>query len=135
MKLWKISNSALLGLTLLVATSGSASTKSSQNKGSLKIQEPVTVNGIRLAMGNYQFSWEGTGPDVELNIIQSHKVVATVPAQLVDLARPARTEGYETRKEEDGSTSLTNIDLSGKKYQLRIVQGSAPVENTIGSQK
>ncbi|MGC1771009.1 MAG: hypothetical protein WA785_22070, partial [Candidatus Acidiferrales bacterium] len=62
MKLWKISNSALLGLTLLVATSGSASTKSSQNKGSLKIQEPVTVNGIRLAMGNYQFSWEGTGP-------------------------------------------------------------------------
>ncbi|MGC1769602.1 MAG: hypothetical protein WA785_14915, partial [Candidatus Acidiferrales bacterium] len=69
------------------------------------------------------------------NIIQSHKVVATVPAQLVDLARPARAEGYETRKEEDGSTSLTNIDLSGKKYQLRIVQGSAPVENTIGSQK
>lgn len=135
MKLWKISNSALLGLTLLVSTSGSASTKSSQNKGSLKIQEPVTVNGIRLAMGNYQFSWEGTGPDVELNIIQSHKVVATVPAQLVDLARPARAEGYETRKEEDGSTSLTNIDLSGKKYQLRIVQGSAPVENTIGSQK
>ncbi|MFZ0522245.1 MAG: hypothetical protein WAN14_02455 [Candidatus Acidiferrales bacterium] len=135
MKLWKISNSALLGLTLLVATSGSASTKSPQNKASLKIQEPVTVNGIRLAMGNYQFRWEGSGPDVELNIIQSHKVVATVPAQLVDLARPARAEGYETRKEEDGSTSLTNIDLSGKKYQLHIVQGSAPVENTIGSQK
>ena len=135
MKLWKISNSVLLGLTLLAATSASASTKSSQNKGSLNIQEPVTVNGIRLAMGNYQLRWEGTGSDVKLNIIQSHKVVATVPVQLVDLARTASTEGYETRKEEDGSTSLTNIDLSGKKYQLHIVQGSAPVENTIGSQK
>ncbi|MGA7851983.1 MAG: hypothetical protein WCA15_01580 [Candidatus Acidiferrales bacterium] len=135
MKLWKISNSVLLGLTLLAATTGSASTKSSQNKGSLNIQEPVTVNGIRLAMGNYQLRWDGTGSDVELNIIQSRKVVATVPAQLVDLARPARTQGYETRKAEDGSTSLTNIDLSGKKYQLHIVQGSAPVENTIGSQK
>lgn len=135
MKLWKISNSVLLGLTLLAATSGSASTKSSQNKGSLNIQEPVTVNGIRLAMGNYQLRWEGTGSDVKLNIIQSRKVVATVPVQLVDLARTARAEGYETRKEEDGSTSLTNIDLSGKKYQLHIVEGSAPVENTIGSQK
>jgi hypothetical protein len=135
MKFSKISNGVLLGLTLLVATSGSAATKGPQNKASLNIQEPVTVNGIRLAMGNYQLRWEGTGSDVELNIIQSHKVVATVPAQLVDLVSPARTEGYETRKEEDGSTLLTNIDLSGKKYQLHIVQGSAPVENTIGSQK
>src|ERR1700740_2357289 len=108
----KLSNSVLLGLTLLVATSGSAAMKGPQNKGSLNIQEPITVNGIRLAMGNYQLRWEGTGSDVELSIIQSHKVVATVPAQLVDLPRPARTEGYETRKEEDGSTSLTNIDLS-----------------------
>jgi hypothetical protein len=135
MKLWNISNSVLLGLTLLAATSGSASTKSSQNKGSLNIQEPVTVNGIRLTMGKYQLRWEGTGSDVELNIIQFHKVVATVPVQLVNLARTATAEGYETRKEEDGSTSLTYIDLSGKKYQLHIVQGSAPVENTIGSQK
>lgn len=135
MKLSKISNGVLLGLTLLAATSGSAATKSPQNKGSLNVQEPITVNGIRLAMGKYELRWEGTGSDVELNIIQSHKVVATVPAQLVDLAQPARIEAYETRKEEDGSTSLTNIDLSGKKYQLRIVQGAPAVENTIGNDK
>lgn len=136
MNVLKISNGLLLGLTLLVATSGSAATNSSQDKGSLNIQEPVTVNGTRLAMGKYQLKWEGTGPEVALNIIQSHKIVATVPARLVDLARAGRADAYETRKEEDGSTLLTSIDFSGKKYQLAIGQDSAATdENTIGSQK
>jgi hypothetical protein len=136
MNVLKISNGLLLGLTLLVATGGSAATNSSQNKGSLNIQEPVSVNGTRLAMGKYQLKWEGTGPDVALSIIQSHKIVATVPARLVELARPGRTDAYETRKVEDGNTLLTSIDFSGKKYQLAIGQESAATdENTIGSQK
>ncbi|MGA7921033.1 MAG: hypothetical protein WCA38_15325 [Candidatus Acidiferrales bacterium] len=136
MNVSKISNGVLLGLTLLVATSGSAATHSSQNKGSLSIQEPVTVNGTRLAVGNYQLKWEGTGAEVELNIIQSHKIVATVPARLVDLTRPGRADAYEARKEDDGSTLLTAIDFSGKKYQLAIGQSSAVTdETTIGSQK
>src|ERR1700722_6852746 len=136
MNVSRISSGLVLGLTLLVAISGSAATNSSQNKGSLNIQQPVTVNGARLAMGNYQLKWEGTGPDVALNIIQSHKIVATVPARVVDLTRPGRADGYETRKEEDGSTLLTSIDFSGKKYQLAVGQDSAATdENTIGSQK
>lgn len=136
MNVLKISNGLLLGLTLLVATSGSAATNSSQNKGSLNIQEPVTVNGTRLTMGNYQLKWEGTGPDVTVSIIQSHRTVATVPARLVDLARTGRVDAYETRKDQHGSTLLTSIDFSGKKYQLAVGQESAaPDENTIGSQK
>jgi hypothetical protein len=136
MNVSKISNGLLLGLTLLLTTSASAATNSSQNKGSLNIQEPVTVNGTRLAVGNYRLKWQGTGADVELNIIQSHKVVATVPARLVDLARPGRGDAYGTRKQEDGSTLLTSIDFYGKKYELAIGQGSAATdENTMGSQK
>jgi hypothetical protein len=136
MKVSKISSGLLLGLMLLLATSASAATNSSKNKGSLNIQEPVTVNGTRLAVGNYQLTWQGTGADVELNILQSHKVVATVPARLVDLARPARGDAYGTRKQEDGSTSLTKIGFYGKKYELEIGQGSAATdENAMGSQK
>ena len=136
MKVSKISNGLLLGLTLLTATSVSAADNGSQHKGSLLIQEPVTVNGTRLVMGNYQLTWEGTGSDVELNIIQAHKIVATVPARLVDLARPGSVDAYETRTDEDGSMLLTSIDFSGKKYQLAIGRGSAASDaNTIGSQK
>jgi hypothetical protein len=136
MKVSKISNGLMLGMTLLLATTASGATNDSQRKGSLKIEEPVTVNGTRLAAGDYQLKWEGTGPDVELNIIQSHNIVATVPARLVDLTRPGRINAYETEKEEDGSRLLTGIDFSGKKYELAIGQSSAATDiNTIGSQK
>ncbi len=136
MKVSKISSGLLLGLMLLVAISASAATNSSKNKGSLNIQEAITVNGTRLAAGNYQFTWQGAGADVELNILQSHKVVATVPARLVDLALPARADAYGTRKQEDGSTLLSSIGFRGKKYELAIGQGSAVIdENATGSQR
>ncbi len=136
MKVSKISSGLLLGLMLLLATSASAATNSSKNKGSLNIEAPVTVNGTRLAAGNYQLTWQGTGTDVELTILQYHKVVATVPARLVDLARPARGDAYGLKKLEDGSTSLTSVGFYGKKYELAIGQGSAATdENAMGSQK
>ncbi len=136
MKVSKISTGLLLGLMLLLSTSASAATNTSKNKGSLNIQAPITVNGTRLAVGNYQLTWQGTSAEVELNILQSHKVVATVPARLVDLARPARGDRYGTRKLEDGSTSLTEIGFDGKKYELAIGRGSAATDqNAMGSQK
>jgi hypothetical protein len=131
MKFSKISNGLLLGMTLVLATGASAATK-----GSLKLEAPVSVNGMQLAKGEYKVTWEGTGPNVELTIIQSNKIVATVQARLVDLNRPGKDNGYETQMEEDASTSLTFIRFSGKKYELAIGQGSAATdENTIGSQK
>jgi hypothetical protein len=131
MKVSKISIGLLLGLTLLPATGALAA-----NKGSLKVFEPITIDGTPLAKGDYQVKWEGTGPDVELNIIGSNKIVVTVPARLVDLSHPGQYEGYGTRKEEDGSTSLTDIYFSGKKYELAIGQESATTELTkSGSQK
>jgi hypothetical protein len=130
MKTAKISNSMLLGLTLLLATSTWAANKSSSNKRPLKVAEPITVNGIRLAKGSYQVKWEGTGPDVELNIVQSNRIVATVPARLVDLSHPEKYEGYGTRMEEDGSVSLTAIYFAGKNYDLEIGQPSPVAEST-----
>jgi hypothetical protein len=68
MKMSRISKGLLLAATFLIATSALAG-----NKGSLNISEPVTVNGTKLAAGDYQVKWEGTGPNVELNIIKSKK--------------------------------------------------------------
>jgi hypothetical protein len=127
MKLSKISNGLLLGMTLVLATGASAATK-----GSLKLEEPVSVNGMRLAKGEYKVTWEGTGPNVQLSVIQSKKIVATVPARLVELSRPGLGQGYGTRKNEDGTTLLTGIYFSGKRYELEIKQeslGTEPVKD------
>jgi hypothetical protein len=54
-------------------------------------------------MGDNLRKWEGTGADVGLKIIESHKIAATVPPRLVDLTRAGRVDAYETRKQEDRS--------------------------------
>ena len=76
----------MLAQTLLIATSALAA---NDNKGALKVSEPVTVNGTKLGIGDYKVNWEGTGADVEVNISKSNKVVATLPGHLVELDRPA----------------------------------------------
>ena len=128
MKLFNISSGLLLGMTLLLATGASAA-----SKGALKLDEAVSVNGTHLAKGEYEVTWDGTGPDVELNVIQSKKVVVTVPARLVQLNHPGPGQGYGTRKEEDGITSLTSIYFSGKKYELAIRKEAVATEPTKGS--
>jgi hypothetical protein len=120
----RISKGLLLAATFLIATSALAA-----NKGSLNISEPLTVNGTKLAAGDYQVKWEGTGPNVELNIIKSNRVIVTVTARLVELSRPGRDSASVTRKAEDGTTSLTEIRFSGKKYELAIGQESAATES------
>ena len=127
----RISKGLLLAASLLIATSALAA-----NKGSLNISEPVKVNGTKLAPGDYQVKWEGSGPNVELNIIKSNKVVAMVSARLVELSRPQADSSLVTRTSKDGSTALTEIRFAGRKYELAIGQGPASMQSgSEGNQK
>jgi hypothetical protein len=129
MKVSRIFRSLLLAQTLLIATSALAA---NDNKGALKVSEPVTVNGTKLAIGDYKVNWEGTGADVEVNISKSNKVVATLPGHLVELDRPAHDSSYTTDKDENGSASLIEIHFQGKKYKLEVGKEVAAAESTKG---
>jgi len=123
MKRSTISKSLLLGMALLLATGAFAA-----NKGSLQVQDPVTVIGKQLPAGDYQLKWDGKGPNVELSILKGNKVVATVPARLVDINQTASSDAAVVRKNEDGSRSLSEIRFSGKKYALAIGEEAATAD-------
>ena len=123
MKSLKLSKGLLLGLALLLATSAFAA-----NKGSLQVSDPVTVSGKQLAPGDYTVKWEGNGPNVELNILQGKKVVATIPARLIDLDRSADGNSAVVRKNDDGTRTLAEIRFAGKKYALAVGNESAQAE-------
>ena len=123
MKSSKLSKGLLLGLALLLATSAFAA-----NKGSLQVSDPVTVSDKQLAPGAYTVKWEGNGPNVELNILQGKKVVATMPARLIDLNRSADGDSAVVRKNDDGSRTLAEIRFAGKKYALAMGNESAKAE-------
>ncbi len=128
MKLSTISKSVLPGLALLLATGAFAANNA--NKGSLNVFDPVTVNGHQLATGEYKLTWAGTGPNVELMILSQGKVVATVPARLVELGQAGHDNATESHKNDDGSQSLTQIDFAGKKYALALGMESAATDST-----
>jgi hypothetical protein len=123
MSVSKISKGLLLGLALLLATSGFAA-----NKGSLQVLDPVSVNGKQLAAGDYTVKWDGAGPNVELNILRGKNVVATVPAHMVDLEQSPSRDSVVTTVNAEGRKAVNELRFSGKKYALAINAESAKAE-------
>jgi hypothetical protein len=123
MRFSNTSKGLLLGLALLLATSAFAA-----NKGSLQVSDTVTVSGKSLAAGEYSVKWEGNGPNVELNILQGKKVVATIPARLIDLDRSATGNTSVIKRNGDGSKTLSEIRFAGKKYALALGDESAKAD-------
>ena len=128
----KISKNLLATLALLLATSAFAANK--RNKGLIELNQPATVGGHQLASGEYKLSWAGTGPNVDLMILSYGKLVATVPAHLIELSRPERNNGYEVHTNDDGGQTLTSIEFGGKKYELTFGGEETMTESQNSSQ-
>jgi hypothetical protein len=129
MKFAHVSKGLLLGLTLLLATSVFAAS----NKGSMQLLDPVTVSGKQLPAGDYSVKWDGTGPNVELNILRNNKVVATTPARLIDLNQKVNGDAAVLKNNDDGSKTLTEIRFGGRKYALAIGQETASMDGSGNS--
>jgi hypothetical protein len=111
----KVSKNVVLGLAVLLASSAFAS-----NKGSLQLTETATVGGTQLKAGDYQVKWEGTGANVQLSIMKGSKVLATVPAHVIDLSDKPSNDTAVVRKNADGSESVAEIRFGGKKQAFAI---------------
>ena len=124
----------LLTFSLLLAASAIAG---NTNKGTLKVEETVTVGGKQLPAGRYQVEWAGTGSNVELSISDGRDTVAKVPAQVLPLKKAEAESGYSTNTDQAGNKALTGIFFGGKKYELSIGEASAatptPSDKTQGS--
>jgi hypothetical protein len=115
MKFATVSKSLILGAALLLASSAFAATKAS-----LELHYPTIVNGTKLKPGDYKLEWEGTGPNVQLTILQGKNVVAKVPAHLVDLSSPSDSNAAVVNHNNDGTTSLEGVRFGGKKFALEL---------------
>lgn len=119
----------LLGGALLLS---SHALGKERNKGTLRITDPVSVEGKTINPGSYTVEWSGTGPTVQVTLFQGKQAVATFPARLSDQANRNAADAYGTTAEPDGSKSLTAIYLSGNKSFLEVEQqqaGRQPTSN------
>jgi len=115
MKFATISKSLILGVAVLLASSAFAA-----NKANFTFNSPTTVNGTKLKAGDYKLEWDGTGSEVQVSFIQGKKVVAKVPAKLVDLNSNSQNDIALVNNNSDGTTTLTALRFAGKKYSLQL---------------
>jgi hypothetical protein len=119
MKFATISKSLLMGLALVLASSAFAATKAD-----LTLQSSTTINGAKLKPGDYRLEWDGSGPNVEVSIRQGKKVLAKVPAKVVDLNSPSLNNAAVLRINGDGTSTLAGARFEGKKFALEIGESS-----------
>lgn len=128
MKFATVSKSVVMGLALLLASGAFAGTKAD-----LVLNNPTTLNGTKLKAGEYKLEWDGTGPNVEVSVLQGKKVVAKVPAKLVDLSTPSQNNAAVVTQNGDGTTSLAGVRFQGKKFSLELGESSEGMQS--GSSK
>ena len=121
MKLSKVS--ILLIGSALVFSSGAFAGEA--NKGKLHLHDKTIVDGKPLNPGNYTVEWTGTGPTVEVTLLQGRQTVATFPAHVTEQPTPSHDDAYGSAPESDGSRRLTTIYISGKRTALEVEQNQA----------
>lgn len=126
MKFATFSKTLVAGLALFLASSAFAATKEN-----LQLFNPTVVNGTQLKAGEYKLQWEGSGPNVEVSILQGKKVVTKTQAHLVDLTTPANNSAAVITKNSDGTSSLEGARFAGKKFALEL----APATDSMSGGK
>jgi len=114
-----VSKSLLVGLALTLASSAFAA-----SKANLSLNNPTSINGTKLKAGDYKLEWDGSGPNVEVSITQGKKVIAKVPAKVVDLNQAAANDAALLKQNTDGSTTLSGARFQGKKFALELGEAS-----------
>ena len=114
MKRNTLAKTVVLGLAVLLATSAFAS-----DKGSLQVREAIEVNGQRLAPGEYQVRWDGTGSNVEVSFMQGKKEVAKTSATVVSLDKAYEHDSAIIERTA-GKPTVSEVRFAGKKYALTI---------------
>jgi hypothetical protein len=119
MKFATVSKSLVVGLALTLASSAFAA-----SKANLTLNNPTSINGTKLKAGDYKLEWDGSGPNVEVSIMQGKKVVTKVPAKIIDLEKASSNDAALLKQNGDGSTSLAGARFQGKKYALELGESS-----------
>jgi hypothetical protein len=113
--------SAVLALVAFTLSLGAFAKDKSNNEGKFTLGDTAQVGSTQLKPGDYKAVWDGTGPDVQVQLLQGKHVMATTSAKLVDksYAQDAVTLGPGS----GGVKTLDEVDFGSRNKAL--VFGSA----------
>jgi hypothetical protein len=104
-----------VALFVLVAGLSLTAFAKDKNEGKFTLNDSVQIGSTQLKPGDYKATWEGTGSDVQVKILQGKSVVATTSAKLVD--RPSGQDSV-TIGNANSTRNLQEIDFGGLRKAL-----------------
>lgn len=90
------------------------------NKKTMHLYEEAKIEGKLLTPGDYKVEWSGSGPNVELSIVQSNDTVIAVPAKIVAENTSNNQDGYVLQPAKSGGQAIEEIFFHGMKYDLQL---------------
>ena len=118
-----ITRIAVIAASFALATSAFASS----NSGSISLTQAASLQGTQLAAGAYKVQWQGSGDNVTVAISQGKKLIATVPAHLMDLAK-ADDGNTVIVTGSKGNRKIAELHFAGKKQALAL--GTQPASSS-----
>lgn len=103
----------LLGLILLVFAIPIASF-AAKNSKDITLDQTTKIGSTELQAGTYRVTWNGSGPQVEVDFWQNRKSVASATANLVN-APGDYSSAVQVRTETDNTAVLEEIDFNKMK--------------------
>ena len=131
MKLSKLSL-AFFGSALLLS---SAAFAGDSNKASIQLYEKVSVEGKALNPGKYTITWDGSGPNVQVTVLQGKQTVATFSAHVTEQTTRNTEDAYGSSADTNGARTLTAIYPNGKRFSLELEQSASSQTSTSPSSK
>jgi hypothetical protein len=105
------------------------------NKTTIDVSQKLSVEGKTINPGRYKVEWTGTGPSVQVTLLQGKQTVATFPAHLIEQASQNPSDAYGTVQQPDGSQSLAAIYPGGQHAVLQLDQTTGSDQSSTQGSK
>jgi hypothetical protein len=108
----------MAALAFLLSSAAFAKTK---DEGSMQLTDRAQVGSTQLKPGSYKVEWNGTGNQVNVDILRHGKTIATVPAKLVQHANPSPYNAVVTDPGKNQVAHVREIDFSNRREALVLM--------------
>jgi len=87
---------------------------------SLTLYSNTTLNGQRVAAGDYKVDYQINGSTAQVKLLQGKKSVAEATGEVVDRDSPATDTAVVRSQNPDGSSSIVELQLAKQKSAIRF---------------
>jgi hypothetical protein len=84
------------------------------------LSSAVVVGAKTLPAGDYTFSWNGNGPQVDVTIEQHGKTIEQTTAKIIDTGMRSDNESVLTRRDKVGAPVLEEVQMRGQSTALQF---------------